>query len=312
MPADIVKNIELITNPPAKYSAEGLSGIINIVLKDDQDIGINGGINLGAGTDNKYNGSMNFNMKKGKVTLFGNYFYNSNYSIGNSSASLMNSIPNLTYTNQNDLTNTKRRFQYFSGGLNYQFAKDQTLGVQGFFGFGKFNGSDHGLTNLLDGNQNLTEYFTKSNFTNVSGHHYNVSANYDGKFKKGDEISGNVVYSTGEFDNTLNQTLQYYDPNNVPLNAPYLEIDTRNNKHSFFNSQLDVVKSFTKDSKLEAGYKGIVRQSDGYYLADTLNNNINQYVENYDVSNEFKYTEQYTHYMLNTEIHLVISASKQG
>jgi outer membrane receptor protein involved in Fe transport len=52
------------------------------------------------------------------------------------------------------------------------------------------------------------------------------------------------------------------------------------------------VKSFTKDSKLEAGYKGIVRQSDGYFLADTLNNNINQYVENYDVSNEFKYTEQ--------------------
>lgn len=293
MPADIVKNVELITNPPAKYSAEGLSGIINIVLKEDQDIGINGGINLGAGTDDKYNGSMNFNLKKRKVTLFGNYFYNSSFFKGNTSSDLINTVPTTTYTDENDLNNTKRRFQYFSGGLNYQFAKDQTLGLQGFFGFGKFNGSDYGLTNLLDANQNLTQYFTKSNFTNVSGHHYNISASYDGKFKKGEQLSGNLAYSTGEFDNTLNQTLEYFNPNGTPINTnPYLEIDTRNNKHWFFNSQLDFVKPFTKDSKLEAGYKGIVRQSDGYYLADTMNYNTNQYVENFDVSNEFKYKEQ--------------------
>ncbi len=293
MPADIVKNIELITNPPAKYSAEGLSGIINIVLKDDEDIGINGGINLGAGTDNKYNGSMNFNLKKGKVTLFGNYFYNSSYNIGNSSASLVNTIPTLTYTNQNDLNNTKRRFQYFSGGLNYQFAKDQTLGLQGFFGFGRFNGSDYGQNNILDSTQKLTQYFTKNNFSNTSGHHYNISANYDGKFKKGEQLSGNLAYSTGEFDNTVNQTLQYYDGNLVPINnTPYKEIDTRNNKHWFFNSSLDFVKPFTKDSKLETGYKGIIRQNDSYYLADTLDYNTNQYLENFGVSNEFKYTEQ--------------------
>jgi outer membrane receptor protein involved in Fe transport len=293
MPADMVKNIELITNPPAKYESEGLAGIINIVLKEDEKSGMNGMVNLGAGTYDKYNGSANFNLKKDKFTVSGNYYYGTNYNTTASSTNLVNSLNSPTYTNQNDLSTFKRRFQYFSGDIDYKFNQNQSLNLRGFFGFGRFNGSDNGQNYILNNLQNLTSYFTKDNQTNTSGHHYNLSLTYDGKFKQNEQLSGNLSYSLGKFDNTLNQTLQYYDGNYVPINnTPYIEIDNRDNTHYFFNSQLDFVKPFSKDSKLELGYKGVVRSNDINYVSDTLDYNTNQYVENLDISNDFNYREQ--------------------
>lgn len=64
IPASQIKSIEVITNPGAKYDAQGLGGIINIILKSNRVKGINGNISLTAGTLNE-NGSLNFNARKG-------------------------------------------------------------------------------------------------------------------------------------------------------------------------------------------------------------------------------------------------------
>ena len=293
MPADMVKDIELITNPPAKYESEGLAGIINIVLKENTNIGLNGSISATAANYDKYNGSANFNMRKDKVSIFGNFYYGTNYNISNSSSDLTNTLDSLSYTNQNDINNNRRRFSYFSGGMEYRFSKEHSLNLQGFFGTGRVNGSDYGQNSLLNGNQNLYEYFTKNNFTNGSGNRYHLSLTYNGIIKKEHQLSGNVTYSGGKFNNTLNQTLQYYDGNYIPLNnTPYKENDYRNSSNYHFNSQLDYVLNFSKVSKLETGYKGIIRYSDNNFITDTLNYNINQFIEDLATSNEFKYKEQ--------------------
>jgi len=80
MNADNVKRIEIITTPPAKYDAEGDAGIINIVLKKNEDFGTNGSFTLGAGVSSreKMNGSLNLNHHVNKVNFFGTYsvYYN--------------------------------------------------------------------------------------------------------------------------------------------------------------------------------------------------------------------------------------------
>lgn len=75
MSADNVKKIELISTPPAKYDAEGDAGIINIVLKKNENFGTNGSFTLGAGvsTREKLTGSLNLNHHVEKVNFFGSY-----------------------------------------------------------------------------------------------------------------------------------------------------------------------------------------------------------------------------------------------
>ncbi|APG64078.1 hypothetical protein LPB136_01260 [Tenacibaculum todarodis] len=78
IPSSSIKSIELITNPSAKYNPEGMSGIINIILNKNANMGFNGSINTGVTTGHytRFNGSTNMNYKTGKVNFFGNYGFN--------------------------------------------------------------------------------------------------------------------------------------------------------------------------------------------------------------------------------------------
>src|SRR3982751_2382796 len=75
IPASQIKSIEVITNPGAKYDAQGLGGIINIILKKSTAQGINGNLSLSAGT-RADNGSFNFNARKGTFGI--NAFFSGN------------------------------------------------------------------------------------------------------------------------------------------------------------------------------------------------------------------------------------------
>src|SRR5690606_37009480 len=74
IPSTSIKSIELITNPSAKYNPEGMSGIINIILHKDTNLGFNGNLNTGVtiGEYTRYNGSLNLNYRSGKFNFFGN------------------------------------------------------------------------------------------------------------------------------------------------------------------------------------------------------------------------------------------------
>jgi len=78
IPSTSIKSVELITNPSAKYNPEGMSGIINIVLHKNANIGFNASVSTGLtmGENNRFNGSIDMNFKTGKVNFFANYGLN--------------------------------------------------------------------------------------------------------------------------------------------------------------------------------------------------------------------------------------------
>jgi len=78
IPSTSIKSIELITNPSAKYNPEGMSGIINIILHKNANLGFNGSVNTGltVGKNTRFNGSIDMNLKTGKVNFFANYGLN--------------------------------------------------------------------------------------------------------------------------------------------------------------------------------------------------------------------------------------------
>lgn len=70
IPATMIKEVEIITNPSAKYSAEGSAGIINIILVKNRNNGLNGSVNAGAGYPEEYEGSLNLNYRTENVNWF--------------------------------------------------------------------------------------------------------------------------------------------------------------------------------------------------------------------------------------------------
>ncbi len=76
IPATSIESIEIITNPSAKYSAEGTAGIINIILKKNRNSGISGIINASAGLNEKYGGDGLFEYKDGDIAVNAGFDYN--------------------------------------------------------------------------------------------------------------------------------------------------------------------------------------------------------------------------------------------
>jgi outer membrane receptor protein involved in Fe transport len=70
LPANAIERIEVITNPSAKFRPDGSAGIINIVLKKNVKLGLNGSVNANAGTSNRYNGGATLNYKQGIFSSF--------------------------------------------------------------------------------------------------------------------------------------------------------------------------------------------------------------------------------------------------
>lgn len=77
LPANLLERVEVVPNPSAKYDPEGMAGIINIVMKQNVDLGVSGGFQLGAATADRYTASGNLGYQSGPLTAFLSYGFNS-------------------------------------------------------------------------------------------------------------------------------------------------------------------------------------------------------------------------------------------
>ncbi|HEY0038649.1 MAG TPA: carboxypeptidase regulatory-like domain-containing protein, partial [Longimicrobium sp.] len=77
LPANTIDRVEVVPNPSARYDPEGMAGIINIVLKQNVDLGLSGGLLLGASTADRYTGSGNLGYQQGPATWFVSYGFTS-------------------------------------------------------------------------------------------------------------------------------------------------------------------------------------------------------------------------------------------
>lgn len=151
LPSNAIKNIELITNPSAKYNPEGNSGIINIELIKNSTYGFNGSINTSATMGRNLRGSQGFNMnyKKGNINLYTNYNYRSgkNDIIG----SLLRPKDNVQETYGLNIINN----HFFKLGTDIDLNKKTSLSVFTLQAFNKKSYTN--ITEIKD----LPDYTTK-------------------------------------------------------------------------------------------------------------------------------------------------------
>lgn len=220
IPASQIKSIEVITSPGAKYDAAGTGGIVNIILKDSRVEGVNGSVNLSAGT-RRENGSFNLNVRKGNFGV--NAFFSGNAQINSNSPNTRNrdskdSLNNNTNLFQQGSNNFKRNG--YQSGLNFTWNITKHDDLNASIGFNHFGNHADGLTNevsrktdpsgtLLSDTSDIRHSNSKFNGTSTD-----VSVGYKKTFdKEGQELD--VLYTSSFGNNSFSSFQQQDYLNNV-------------------------------------------------------------------------------------------------
>ena len=264
IPADNVEKIEIITNPSAKYDAEGTSGIINIVLKENSSLGYNVNLSSNVGTQDKYNTSVGINLRNNKFNFFVNYNFRltnmNSTGVGYRQNLFSDSLRNF---NQSSSGNNKNFGNFISGGLDYNIDKLNLVGFS--LGYNNRNRDQNNLTTYSNTNINgaFTSLFNTWNPTTENGYTLDATLTYKKKFENSKkEFNASLSYSKDKEDETSNLKTQYYDANRNPLNnTPVLENSLTNNNYNFWTFQADFTNPISDDSKFEAGYRFSLRNT---------------------------------------------------
>jgi outer membrane receptor protein involved in Fe transport len=294
VPADAVKNVEVITNPSAKYEAEGVTGIINIVMREKVAgvVGYNGYLYTGVRPDLKGGyGSLGLNLNKGKLSYFvnggGGVF---NYDNASNSRTVYES-PASTFESNSD-GNGKSKYGFVSLGAEYQLLKDHSVGTDLNFNKNFYDHSMGGLSKTLYGTGLQGLSYQNSYVGNGDFLNWGASLYYSGKFDKiGRELSVDTYFGKEDSKNIGDQYQQYYDSLGLPAVNPYKQRSETNNNNWNVKLQADYTNPFNDKTKFETGYKGTFRKNDNDYIYDTLDYSVNGYVRSLDASNRFKLNE---------------------
>jgi ferric enterobactin receptor len=278
IPASQIKNIEVITSPGAKYDAEGTGGIINIVLKDNNVQGVNGSVNLSAGTRLE-NGSVNLNVKKGNFGV--NTFFSGNEQLNSTTLTTTNrtstdSLGNNTRLYQNG-SNAFKRSGYRSGiSFDWNITKKDEL--TGSFGYNHFGNNGSGPTSQLqtvtapDGTITSSIASLRNSGSIFRDNSDDVSLSYKKTFdKKDEELDVLYVASFGNNYNDAMQTQQYPDGSNptsgLTSHNPGTDHET--------DISVDFTDPFSKKFTLETGAKTVIENISNSIVTDTLLQNGN-------------------------------------
>ena len=282
LPADAVEKVEVITNPSARYDAEGGGGIINIVLRKGKANGVNGSVMVNAGDPETYGTSINLNKKSDDYNLFSNIGYNYRNNPGNS-------LVDAEYFNADGTTsrfiNERRTNERLSEGYNANFGIDLNLSKSltwtNALTFRENNGKnpDNVFFYNFDASNNPT--FVRNRLNDQKSDEFSIeySSNFTKKFKK-DDHKLTVDFATSQ--NRENEFATIYDQILDDPASLTTQGTSNKNKQQRNLIQTDYVLPIGKNGRFEAGYRGSFQKNLTDFVVTPVSNfsNTLEYIEN--------------------------------
>ncbi|RZK50843.1 MAG: TonB-dependent receptor [Pedobacter sp.] len=272
IPASSIESVELITNPSAKYDAEGQGGIINIVLKRNKKLGFNGSASLTAGSRENYNGNTNLSFQNKNINLFANYSYRDGNRVGDGSNSIsyLGGSNSTAFASQLNDSRSQDRGHNVKAGIDYFLAEKSVISFSGGFNIRNNNRSEGLNIGQFDGQRNPLQLSNRLNSNLGKGNSYDLNLDFTQKFKKpNEELSVGFNYSQGSNENNQRYGTDVYFDNGSDINPiSNLQQIIGDGNNNNFNAQLDYVKPLGKFGKIETGFRSQHRKSDNLTMAD--------------------------------------------
>jgi len=285
MPGTNIVKIEVITTPPAKYDAEGLAGIINIITTKNIDEGYNIGINTRYNTAWGPGVNLNGTVKQGKFGFSGYAglgHQNTTVTPYNGTETFFS---NNSVLSQSGINGYNGNYKYANGDFSYEIDSLNLLTASVDFETDK-NGQTTSELTQTRLNNTITQQYYQNDLSNSHYQGFDASVNYQLGFKKSKDqlltLSYKYSYSpnTQATSNRFGDTIKYLQPNYNQFN------NAGTKEHTI---QIDYAQPLTKQLSIEAGAKAILRNDFSNFQSDTLNNNSDQYLLDQNQSNDFTY-----------------------
>ncbi len=287
LPADAIERVEVITSPSARYDAEGTAGILNIILKKEKTLGLNGSVTTSVGYPIASQINANLNLRTDNYNVFttlgysyreppGNAFFDNRYTGGDFSRII----------EDRDIL---RRDQGYNLNLGLEYFLTERSSITGS-GFTR-------ISDELDNTENISQRFVgptlnsrtfRNEAQNEDDQSYQFSLNYTNNIDDdGHKLTADFQYSYDHEDALTTIREENIFPNNALLaREDVIQAEIQNE----FLIQADYVLPLG-DTQFEAGFRGNFEQEVNDYRLDTLNQNTGEFVINEELTNEFTYDE---------------------
>jgi len=258
IPASAIENIEIITNPSAKYNPDGTAGIINVKMKKSKSSGFSGLVSGSAGSTPLYSGNVLLNYKTEKMNLTGGAKYNYNISSMNKTLYRENYYTDSVFIlNTKDTGNRFRSGLTLTGSIEYNIIENNILSVAG--SYSEFNSGRNSYSQSTKQLQigNILDYFTTDNSLHSSKNGFQLEFNDVHQFDTPDHqlnLSSTVYRGTGKSEEIQYQFIT--DENWIPIGTETESIKkfTYSDEISY-DLYLDYTKPVGTNGFFEGGYQ---------------------------------------------------------
>lgn len=285
--ADMIESVEVITNPSAKYEAEGTSGIINIVLKKEEKKGTNGSISINGGIP--YNNSIGFslNHRTQKFNLF------SQFGVG------YREMPRDKRSyNQDLLTDTiiystgeeyrNERFYNVILGTDYHINDRNVITLSGNYALELEDQPSQTDFSMVDGTENIVSQWRRTEATEATNPKYQFDLQYKKDFEdhKDHDL---LISATGSFFGK-SQSSDFYDETiSGSDNRDALQKTETTFDEGKYTFKVDYTKPFSEGFTLETGTQYLLNDVGNDYAVRNLENGV--YVIDSTQTNDFEYNQ---------------------
>ena len=283
IPADQIDRIEVITNPSSKFEASGTAGILNIILKKNKKVGLNGSVTGTLGYLPQTNLNTNLSIRKGNLTWFlnGGGGYRESENTNTNKANYFNAVDpkDRTSFDLESVTKNKNKNYNASTGFIYDINEKTSVNMSGTVR--KFNSENTGDINydyyFLDGTQSFTKRENRGNNDNLA---LQGDFGLDHKFdNNGQNISLSLSLQKNKSENDTHVDEK---DNNILVLEDKINQNTTNKN---VIGKVDYELPIGDKSKLEAGYR----------LDINSNNYSNDVQERLSANSNFAYLPKYTY-----------------
>lgn len=294
MQASQLEQIEIMTNPPAKYDASGNAGIINIKTKKNKIKGFNGNASAGAaqGVYFKNNESLSLNYRDGKVNLFSNYSfaYNDNFQqleifrrYKNDDGTTNAIFEQVAYMKRHNKSNNLKM------GMDYYVNSKTTLGIVLSGAYNPESSDNHNTSYLENPSSAVDSIVTAS--SGITGVWKNASVNLNMRRQfdtTGRELTADLDYIVYDNENNQHFINTTFEPNWIKRYEEQLQ-GVLPVKVNIYSAKMDYTHPLKNNAKIEAGvkssYVNTVNKAN-YFLLQS-----DEYVTDYGKTNFFNYNE---------------------